>query len=77
MKQRWGIRIGVGLLLAVLIFLAAVPLERAREDASDWMADLPPDTPLSAVVIPGTHDSGALYSIADVAGKCQSLSISE
>ena len=77
MKQRWAIRIGIGLLLGVLLFFAVVPLERAKEDASDWMANLDDAQPLSALTIPGTHDSGALYSIADVAGKCQSLSIAE
>ena len=45
--------------------------------ASDWMASLDDTRPLSSLTIPGTHDSGALYSIADVAGKCQSLSIAE
>src|SRR5574344_1951730 len=32
---------------------------------------------LSALSIPGSHDSGAFYSVADVAGKCQDASIAE
>ena len=68
--------IGVLLLLGV-IALAFVPKEHAKKDASDWMADLDDGRALTSLVIPGTHDSGALYSIADVAGKCQSLSVKE
>lgn len=29
------------------------------------------------MVIPGTHDSGAMHSIFDVAGKCQDLNIQQ
>ena len=68
--------IGVLLLLGV-IALAFVPKEHTKKGASDWMADLDDDRALTSLAIPGTHDSGALYSIADVAGKCQSLSVSE
>ncbi len=76
MKKNYQISIVV-LLLAALLFFAFIPSEKSKSDASDWMADLPDDRPLSALAIPGTHDSGALYSIADVAGKCQSLSVAE
>ena len=65
------------LIAVVLLLLAFLPLEYARIDSSDWMADLDDTLPLSALTIPGTHDSGALYSIADVAGKCQSLTVRE
>ena len=65
------------LIAVVLLLLAFLPLEYACIDASDWMADLDDAQPLSALTIPGTHDSGALYSIADVAGKCQSLTVAE
>lgn len=43
----------------------------------DWMARLDDDTPLNEVFIPGTHDSGALYSFFGVSGKCQSYTIGE
>lgn len=32
---------------------------------------------ISDMTIPGTHDSGALHSIFDVAGKCQDLNIKQ
>ncbi len=68
----------IGAVLCVLLLvLAFVPLERAKKDASDWMAALDDSRSIASLTIPGTHDSGALYSIADVAGKCQSLSIKE
>lgn len=34
-------------------------------------------TPLTALSIPGSHDAGAFYSIGDLSGKCQDLSIEE
>ena len=42
-----------------------------------WMAQLEDERAINELSLPGTHDSGALYSIADVAGKCQSLSIED
>ena len=77
MKQKHRFKILSALIAVFLLLFAFLPLEYARIDASDWMADLDDTLPLSALTIPGTHDSGALYSIADVAGKCQSLSVSE
>lgn len=43
----------------------------------DWMSHLDDKTPLNEVFIPGTHDSGALYSFLGVSGKCQSYTIGE
>jgi len=77
MLRKHTIQLLSAILAVVLLLLAFLPLESSRIDASDWMADLDDAQPLSALTIPGTHDSGALYSIADVAGKCQSLSIAE
>ncbi len=42
-----------------------------------WMKDIADSTSLTTLSIPGSHDSGSLHSIADLAGKCQDLSISE
>ncbi len=64
-------------LVVALAFIAVAPLERTKQDASDWMSNLSDETALAALSIPGTHDSGATHSIADVAGKCQALSIEE
>lgn len=77
MLRKHTIQLLSAILAVVLLLLAFLPLESSRIDASDWMADLDDTLPLSALTIPGTHDSGALYSIADVAGKCQSLTVAE
>ena len=50
--------------LAPAAMLAPAVLARADEtpiDLSRWMAGLADDTPLSAITIPGTHDSGARF----------------
>ena len=66
------------LLLSVILSIAAVaPMQTGEADNSDWMAALPDGASLNSLTLPGTHDSGALHSIADLSGKCQSLSISE
>jgi 1-phosphatidylinositol phosphodiesterase len=49
----------------------------ARDDRAFWMEHLDDARSLSSLTIPGSHDSGALYSVGDLAGKCQDLSISE
>lgn len=65
------------ILSAVLAVLAVVPLQRAGGDRADWMAALDDSMPLNALSIPGTHDSGALHSIADISGKCQTLPVAD
>lgn len=64
-------------LLAVLAVFAVAPIRFAKTDAKNWMAKLDDERRLNTLSIPGTHDSGAIYSIADVYGKCQSLPVSE
>ena len=64
-------------LVLALSILAVIPLDRAKTDRANWMADLVDGTPLNALSIPGTHDSGALYSFADVSGKCQTLCVAD
>ena len=44
---------------------------------SSWMGQLPDDRSLSRLSIPGSHDSGATLSVADLSGKCQDSSIGE
>ena len=66
------------LLLSVCLSLLAVfPMQRGQADRSEWMSELDDATRLRSLTIPGTHDSGALHSIADVSGKCQTLSIAQ
>jgi len=68
----------LGLVLSFIITVVAlVPLECTTEEQSQWMGNLSDPTPLNLLTIPGTHDSGALYSYADVSGKCQSVPIGQ
>ena len=69
----------IALALASVIFslLAVLPMQGAEADRSGWLADVADSAALNSLSIPGTHDSGALHSIADISGKCQSLSIGE
>ena len=62
---------------ALLALVAVLPLQRGEGDRSDWMSGLDDDAAISSLTIPGTHDTGALHSIADVSGKCQTLSVKE
>lgn len=69
--------ITLALLLAMLTLGTLAPLQNARTDQSDWMASLSGDRSLGSLSIPGTHDSGALYSLLDVFGKCQTMPVSQ
>ena len=42
---------------------------------ADWMSKLDDNVSLRTINMPGSHDTMALYSIADLAGQCQSLSL--
>ena len=65
------------LLSIILTLVAVLPMQKGKADRSDWMADLDDDASLNSLTIPGTHDSGALHSLAEISGKCQSLSVEE
>ena len=43
----------------------------------NWMSSVSDSTLIKDLNIPGSHDTMALYSIADLAGQCQSLSLSD
>ena len=61
----------------VISIFAFVSFDRKYDEIStDWMSKVSDDVNILELSIPGTHDSGAQHSIADVAGKCQDLSIS-
>lgn len=77
MNKRNLLRAAALVLSAALAVLAVVPLQRIRDSRADWMAALDDSAPLNALSIPGTHDSGALHSIADVSGKCQTLPVAD
>jgi len=44
-------------------------------DGASWMAGIEDSTPINELSIPGSHDTGATHSIADVAGIFQTLGI--
>ena len=68
----------IALLLVAAVSLASVlPMQKGKADRSDWMAALDNAASLRSLTLPGTHDSGALHSIADLSGKCQTLSVKE
>lgn len=72
------IKCGALLLLSVILTLVAVlPMQRGDADRSAWMSSLDDEARLNSLTLPGTHDSGALHSLAEISGKCQSLSIKE
>lgn len=62
-------------ILAIAI-VAMVPINK-NYNVNPWMGELENETIITEMAIPGTHDSGAMHSIFDVAGKCQDLSIKE
>ena len=64
------------LLIAIAVF-AVAPIRFTKASANDWMKNLDDSTAVNALAIPGTHDSGALYSIGGLFGKCQTLNISK
>ena len=88
-KRRSGLRAAGRILAAVFALLLAavlcfflIPLaENARNTpvpgSADWMAALPDETPLSDIVLPGTHDSATQYVQLAFFSKCQSLSIAQ
>lgn len=77
MKRRRILQAMGIVLSAVLTAAVILPIEKAVRDNSRWMERLSDDAPLNTLAIPGTHDSGALYSFAGVSGKCQSVPIDQ
>ena len=58
-------------------FTGIIKSRSASKKYADWMKSLDNNTSLREVNMPGSHDTMALYSIADFAGQCQSLSLKE
>ena len=56
--------------------LAFIPSPIIKDEIGiNWMSQINDSTKITDLSIPGSHDSGALHSIADVSGKCQDLNI--
>ena len=77
MKKDLILKISLIILACLISLLAVIPTQTAEKDRGAWMAELDDARMLNTLAIPGTHDSGATHSIADLSGKCQSLSIKE
>ena len=67
----------VSLLSAILGFTGALSQRSNNKDYSNWMSNLSDGTSLRDINMPGSHDTMALYSIGDLAGQCQSLSLED
>lgn len=79
MNNKNKILIFVIMIVSMIItsVFAFCSFERKYDEISvNWMSKVNDDVNIIDLSIPGTHDSGALHSIADVAGKCQDMSIS-
>lgn len=75
-KKIFFTSIGVILLALIISIFAMVPIDKSHDAYSkNWLKNVDDDAKITEVSLPGTHDSGATHSIADVAGKCQDISI--
>lgn len=70
------IKLLIILFTIVITIIAILPINRNYKTVP-WMKDLSDQILINEMVIPGTHDSGAMHSIFDVAGKCQDLNIQQ
>lgn len=75
-----GILIAISAVFAIGVTSAAIGYfdvikSNVKADNSSWMSEIPDETPLNDLLIPGSHDSGARYSIAELSGRCQDLEI--
>ncbi|MBE5792244.1 MAG: phosphatidylinositol-specific phospholipase C domain-containing protein [Clostridiales bacterium] len=77
MKKRRVLKIVLSVILCALTLFSVLPIRFSKANYENWMAELNDAREIGALSIPGTHDSGALYSIADIYGKCQTLPIKE
>lgn len=65
------------LVIAFLGFSGVLKSRSVSNKYADWLKSIDDNTSLREVNMPGSHDTMALYSIADYAGQCQSLSLKE
>ena len=77
MSKQQIVKIGIVVSICIAALLSVLPLQMAGADNRAWMSALADQREINTLAIPGTHDSGATHSIADLSGKCQSLSIDE
>ena len=63
------------LCISLLGFLPLLKQSNNDDKYINWMSKLDDNTSIRDISIPGSHDTMALYSIADLAGQCQSLDL--
>ncbi|MCR4561637.1 MAG: phosphatidylinositol-specific phospholipase C [Bacilli bacterium] len=66
---------GVGVVSAILAPIQFASLNKGDESSSAWMKKIDDETKINEIALPGSHDSAALYGIADLSGQCQDLNI--
>jgi len=62
---------------AVMLAIVTVGCGSSATGQPDWMADLDDSRMVAELSIPGTHDSGARFDLAQGLAKCQNLTIEE
>ena len=68
----------LALLMVTMGFsMGDLPASAKEISSTDWMADIPGDTMLSSISIPGTHDSGTQYISLSYILQCQDTSIQQ
>ena len=83
MKSSTKVTIVVSSITALIVLFSFVGFSGITRVTSlpqkykDWMKDIPDETALKDINIPGSHDTMALYSIGNLAGQCQSLTLEE
>ena len=66
------------LLATSFIGFSGIVKQKSKSDKyADWMSKLDDNVSLRNINMPGSHDTMALYSVADLAGQCQSLSLQD
>ena len=63
------------LVLGVFGFTGHLFQKSNSKEYAKWMSKIADSTSLRDINMPGSHDTMALYSIGDLAGQCQSLSL--
>ena len=70
--------IAVGAITISLLGFSGILRQKTKSTKyADWMSQLGNNLSLREVNMPGSHDTMALYSIGDLAGQCQSLSLKD
>ena len=67
------------IIVAAVAVLYVVPMfetaKRSEEEQPAWMKDIPDDTLICDITIPGTHDSASAYAMLPFFSRCQYFSI--